>query len=154
MNERLERTFPRLVQDGYAVTSPRTPRYNCVAWAAGDDSQWWEPSGDNEHFLPSHLAREYTFQYYLEAFRALGYESCADGQLEPGHEKIAIHADAHNNLTHEARQLATGQWTSKLGQWEDIQHNTLAALEGGGHAYGTATRFMKRLLSVEPAAHD
>jgi hypothetical protein len=39
----LEGAFPNLAADGYTVASPKTQAYNCVAWAAGDVSRWWEP---------------------------------------------------------------------------------------------------------------
>lgn len=42
-----------------------------------------------------------------------------------------------------ARQLTTGQWTSKCGDLEDIRH-TLEGLEG--EFYGQASIFMNRLL--------
>ena len=45
-------------------------------------------------------------------------------------------------FTHVALQLPTGRWTSKLGGLEDIEHDTLKALEGID--YGEPVRFMKR----------
>ena len=41
-----------------------------------------------------------------------------------------------------ARQLAAGDWTSKLGKEEDLTHHTLKSLEG--NLYGTVLKFMKR----------
>ncbi len=32
----IEDCFPQIAQVGYSITSPQTPRYNCIAWAAGD----------------------------------------------------------------------------------------------------------------------
>lgn len=49
--------------------------------------------------------------------------------------------------THAARQLPSGAWTSKLGEWEDIEHDTLEALEGSegrGEAYGRVALILKR----------
>ena len=37
----IEITFPNLEAGNYAVTSPSTPEYNCIAWAAGDTETWW-----------------------------------------------------------------------------------------------------------------
>jgi hypothetical protein len=31
----LNLVFPHLAEEGYIETSPATPRYNCIAWAAG-----------------------------------------------------------------------------------------------------------------------
>ena len=50
-----------------------------------------------------------------------------------------------NELTHIARQLPNGRWTSKFGNWEDIEHTTLAALDG--HFIGAARRFLKRPIA-------
>jgi hypothetical protein len=55
-------------------------------------------------------------------------------------EKIAIYA--LNNLpTHTARQLVTGEWTSKLGEDYDISH-TVSCMDGP--EYGTAVVYMQR----------
>jgi hypothetical protein len=44
--------------------------------------------------------------------------------------------------THAARSLPNGRWTSKLGNGEDIEHITLAVLEGD--LYGKVRVFLKR----------
>ena len=44
MDERdleLEEICPSLKQFSYKITSPRDPRYNCVAYAVGDLSHFW-----------------------------------------------------------------------------------------------------------------
>ncbi len=50
---------------------------------------------------------------------------------------------------HVARQLKEGMWTSKLGPDEDIEHNTLDALEG--ELYGAVTQVLKRPLTTRSA---
>jgi hypothetical protein len=45
---------------------------------------------------------------------------------------------------HVSRQLESGKWTSKIGRLEDIEHPTLAALEG--KEYGKAKVMLKRKL--------
>jgi hypothetical protein len=47
---------------------------------------------------------------------------------------------------HAARSLPNGAWTSKLGDDEDIEHSTLAVLEG--REYGRAKVFLKRPNSL------
>src|SRR5258707_504293 len=54
-------------------------------------------------------------------FTAVGYTVCDNDLLEPGYEKIALFA-LGGVPKHAARQLPTGQWTSKLGPMEDIEH--------------------------------
>jgi hypothetical protein len=49
-------------------------------------------------------------------------------------EWVALFASADGNYTHAARQLPSGKWTSKLGTWEDIEHDSVEAVGGG--AYG------------------
>jgi hypothetical protein len=80
----------------------------------------------------------------MSGFRTLGYVSCDSGDLEEGYEKIAIYMDEDSEVSHMARQLNTGLWTSKCGDLEDIQHN-LEDLEGEyGYGYGKVSHFMKR----------
>ncbi|HEX4644075.1 MAG TPA: hypothetical protein VH598_00545, partial [Verrucomicrobiae bacterium] len=48
-----------------------------------------------------------------------------------------------NKITHAAIQTEDGKWRSKLGDFEDIEHNLLSSLEGTW--YGTVTsKFLKR----------
>ena len=60
-------------------------------------------------------------------------------------EKIAIHilqgfpADA-------PRQLSNGNWTSKMGAREDIEHINVESL--GGPFYGNASIYMKRNTKI------
>ena len=48
-------------------------------------------------------------------------------------------------VTHMARQLASGLWTSKLGELEDIEHETPAELEGD--IYGIVVQYMRRAIN-------
>ena len=80
----------------------------------------------------------------VDLFLAAGYELCGDGNLEDGYEKIAIYAK-DGEPTHAARQLGDGRWTSKLGKYEDIEHDSLDALNGEGFGeYGSVALFMVR----------
>ena len=78
---------------------------------------------------------------FEEAFRVLGYERCPDGAPEEGFEKIAIY-ELNSEVTHIARQLTTGQWTSKIGYLEDIEHASPAELEESD--YGKVVEYMRR----------
>ena len=60
-------------------------------------------------------------------------------------QKIALYAkivDQVEEVTHAARQLPCGKWTSKLGDSEDIVHPKLDILEGP--AYGGVICFLSR----------
>ena len=126
----LERLFPRLSGTNYSITSEAELQYNCIAWAAGDNTRWWEPDPEDLYYWPEEARREYSVRAYAEAFLSLGFEICQDAIWEEGMEKVAIFADANDIPTHAARQLAGGAWTSKLGQAEDIRHSELDHVSG------------------------
>ncbi|MGI8588243.1 MAG: DUF7689 domain-containing protein [Chloroflexia bacterium] len=142
-SSRLERWFLKLAAKGYTITSPDTFMYNCFSWAAGDSEHWWEPgSGMRHYYWPPSVPREYALAAYIQAFVSIGYEVCDGSDLEQGFEKVALFSDADGEPSHSARQLVSGSWTSKLGEWEDIEHTTLTALEGD--VYGTVAPVLKR----------
>ena len=134
--------FPNLTKDNARITSPEDYRYNCIAWAGGDNHQWWEPSGRRFHYW-SHQDLAYTMESYAKAFNVLGYEEESESsELEEGFEKIALYADINDIPQHAARQLENGVWISKLGQLEDIEHDTLEVLESKD--YGKVKLILKR----------
>ncbi len=127
----------------FKVTSERSEEYNCFAWALGDDSRWIDPTADYAQRMAS-MSNDSPIDSVVELFRAAGYELCDDGMLEAEHEKIAIYVK-DGEPTHAARQLGDGQWTSKLGKYEDIEHDSLDALNGDGFGeYGGVALFMVR----------
>lgn len=136
--------FPNLAKGGYARTSPRTNRQNCVAYAAGDDLRWWWPlpAGVPDVHWPAGAAREETLPAFQQAFESLGYAACLDGQFEPGFQKVALFADDQGVPLHAARQHDNGRYRSKLGELEDIEHD-LHDLEGV--EYGRVVLIMKRM---------
>lgn len=142
---RILASFPRLSEHGFTVTSPPDTRYNCIAWAAGDSTHWWQPGVSGQpvgaYYWPT-LNVQSTPETFERAFAALGYTRCETGDHEPGFEKVAIYVDAGGLATHASRQLKDGTWVSKLGRSEDICH---VAAEGvcGGH-YGEIAFFMRK----------
>ena len=137
-----EVSFHNLARAEYQVTSPATAEYNCIAWATGDSSRWWEPSPYS--YWPSELPQEVTLENYRALFELMGYEECTTDGLESGFEKVALYVNTRNEPTHAARQLENGNWTSKLGDWEDIEHASLGGLEGTGLAYGNVAIILRR----------
>ena len=121
--------FPNLDPTVYEVTSPETPEYNCMVWAAGDSTRWWWPLS-GAHW-PSGAPRMETVDSFRIAFETMGYEVCPGQEYEQGFEKVAIYAHTDGVPTHVARQLENGRWTSKLGDWEDIEHDKPKDLENG-----------------------
>jgi hypothetical protein len=100
-----------------------------------------------QEYWPADVPREETLSAFTAAFETIGYEVCEGALLESGFQKIAIYADAQNLPRHVARQLPHGEWTSKIGQYEDIQHKTLDALTGEPPAYGTVLQVMKKAIN-------
>ena len=139
---KLEDLFPGLRVSRYRLTSPASPDYNCIAWAASQQDAWWWPDEMHVSFWPAAAPRQETIEAFVEAFSTLGYTPCDIPDWEPGFEKIAIYADDKGTPTHAAKQLPTGAWTSKLGALEDVEHQGLYDLTGS--RYGTVVRFLKR----------
>ncbi len=138
--------FPKLRTSEFKETSPRTPTYNCIAWAVGDNQKWWWPDSMNNYYWPSNVKREETIDAFSEAFHKIGYDKCADGSLETGYQKIAFY-ELNGKITHAARQLKDGRWASKIGSWEDIEHDLVDGLEG--QKYGVASYYMRRPLTQQ-----
>ena len=130
--------FPRSTAAHCRRTSLADVTYNCVAWAAGDTSRWWQ-SGV---YWPVPTSRtDYGIGSLERALQSLGYEVCRDESLEPDFEKVAIYGFGFF-YTHAARQLPNGKWTSKLGKAEDIEHDSPDDIAGG--IYGEVVQFMRR----------
>jgi hypothetical protein len=126
----------------YSMDSPSTPDYNCIAWAAGKTDQPWWPINLRPYYWPPELIKRETVRSFILAFKLQGYRRCRSGNYETGFEKVAIYATLFGEPKHAARQLGSGVWTSKLGDYQDITHTTCFLLEGDG--YGRVVAFLKR----------
>ena len=96
-------------------------------------------------YWPPGVPRRETVEAFTKAYGTLGFAPCEDGTLEPGKEKVAIFAVALGTRrvpTHAALQLENGEWTSKLGPFEDIIHKLVGDVSGP--AYGTVECFLSR----------
>jgi hypothetical protein len=141
--------FPRLAADSYAKSSEASWVYNCIAWAANDDKNWWWPFGEanaKEAFWPSRAPKKLTLHAFTAAFKTRGYAICKisdlkSPSLEEGYDKIAIYA-LNDRPTHAARQLQSGKWTHKMGPDIDLETTALTAVEGP--QYGYVVRIMRR----------
>ena len=136
----LELTFPNLRASGYRITAPATNRYNCIAWATGDQDAWWQADLADAYW-PEGIPADGTVPSLVALFQFLGYEACDTLVLEQDFDKVAIYGRAAE-YTHVARQTTDGRWTSKLGQSVQIEHATLDALTG--EAYGVVVQLLKR----------
>jgi hypothetical protein len=151
-SESLEQLFPSLRGSHYEVTSPIDPRYNCVAWALGDTARWWEKFPFSGYYWPSQGETSETVDGWMLVFAMHGYSVCDAGEWERGFEKIAIYTTTDGEPQHVARQLDSGQWSSKLGGAQDIIHPSLEAIECP--EYGSARVFMRRPQQAMTSATD
>ena len=97
------------------------------------------------YYWPANAPFEETTAAFVAAFATIGYEECASEDMESGYEKVVLYAGASGAPTHMARQLVGGEWTSKLGQWFDIRHQSPDVVSGG--EYGSICKVLKRLLA-------
>lgn len=141
MDQELENIFPQLASEGYELTSPETPLYNCIAWSVGDNTKWWWPN--NIYYWPEKIPCTETVDAFQLMYESFGFSICDNYEIETGFEKIALYINPITKKpTHASRQLPDGKWTSKLGCKKDISHNTLVGVEGT--AYGVSSLIMKR----------
>jgi len=141
--EVIEDAFPFIRAKGYRITSEETSEYNCFAWGVLDKSRWWSPSAGEEYYWPDKVPNDLEVETFCLLYKLEGgFVPCSSEKPEHGFEKIAIYSDSSGDVTHVARQTKTGKWTSKLGDWEDIEHNTLDALSGD--FYGEICAILKR----------
>lgn len=126
--EMIRNIFPN-IRPGFRITSPQTPTYNCIGWAANDSTHFWWP-GPTAYWPKEHNSVP-SVDVFEDAFANLGYQTKYDDeQLIVGIEKVAIYVDRNNLVTHMARQLESGRWTSKLGPNFDIEHEIPECLNG------------------------
>ena len=144
----IPRTFARLQGEAFEVKSPRTTAYNCIGWVLGDDQNWWWPGG---RYWPDGVRSDESIASFVHAFANLGYERCDSAELELDYEKVALYVDDRLSVTHAARQLPDGRWTSKLGPQWDINHS-LEGVCGPPPAYGRVAQIMRRPVVVEEMA--
>jgi hypothetical protein len=142
--EEIRANWKNLVENGnFKYTSPKKKVYNCVAWAIGItnlhiDMLYFRDVYDLDPNTLDHSAKGYAA--CLSEF--YGFEICDTIEYEPGFDKIALYEDGKGDFQHAARQLSNGKWTSKMGTYEDIEHDTLEAVSGA--YYGKPVLYMKR----------
>jgi hypothetical protein len=135
--------FPNLHSEGHTPRSPKSPKYNCIAWAAGDLKRWWWPA--LMYYWPAGTPRANTIEAFVQAFGSIGYVACDDAECgnplyEVAVDRIALYA-LNGIPKHAARQINATTWTSKMGNDIDLEH-TLRGLEGP--CYGHVRKILRR----------
>jgi len=137
--QRIRDEFPALQSIEHELTSRPSHKYNCIAFALGEDDYVCWPQQLAECALttpywPRRIPREVSVSAFRLMFESRGYVLSGSADFEVGLEKIVLYCDAAGKPTHAARQIMSdphrGQWKSKIGNLADIRHATLTALEG------------------------
>jgi hypothetical protein len=150
--QHLEDIFADLASSGYSPKSEKSTVYNCIAYAAGDETRKWEGYREGGYYWPSGAKEGHTLDALVSAFEQLQYTICDSDALELDYDKVALYVDQDGLWTHAAKQCDDGQWTSKLGNLEDIIHRTPQAVAGPDPAYGRVACVMKRRHVSNPEA--
>lgn len=135
--------FPNLNGGNSRVTSNADSTYNCFAWAGHYTDRLLDPYKPLGYW-PSDIPPKATLNNFTKVYEADGWLRCESPDVEAGYEKIAIYTDRRGLPLHAARQLESGRWTSKLGEAEDIEHDSLQVFDGS--IYGVPARYMHRPL--------
>ena len=150
VKELLFSAFPKLKDDvDFKFTSQATPNYNCIAWALHYEDRWMWPGGEEAKFFdgfnywPDGVEDDEDITAFIFAFQLKGYSVCESWNHEEGYRKIALYVkEGTTKCTHASRELSSGKWTSKLGEFHDIQHGTPLSIEGEN--YGKVYCVMKK----------
>ena len=143
MAQALIAAFPKLSSEDFQIVDQPSRRYNCIAYAAGDTTEWWWPDGIN--YWPPWATRDNRMGSLKEVFAGLGYDPCDDSDAEDGYQKVALY-EVWGKFEHAAAQMPNGRWRSKMGRGPVIEHRSPESLSGG--MYGDATNTMRRVVSA------
>jgi hypothetical protein len=125
--QRLELEIPALKGgNGYRDTSEETIVYNCLSWALGITWTRYDPIPRcaGYYWFPG-IPRKWDEPTLRTVFENHNFRVAQDYELEPGYEKVVFYIDETGIPRHFARQLPSGRWTSKIGDLNDIEHDTL-----------------------------
>ena len=139
----LARAFPNLSGETFIVVSQPSNEYNCIAYAAGDASEWWGFE-EEDYYWPDYAARSESIESLIDVFAGLGFLQCQDSSLESGYEKVALYEE-QGVWKHAALQTPNGRWRSKMGVGPVIEHLSPESLSDG--IYGNPTTYMRRALN-------
>ena len=127
-------------RNNYEPRSDEDFNYNCLAFALGDTSNWWEPPGQFGFYWPPGLPDDLSVGTAIRIIKLHGFVRDLEPNIAPEADAIAIYANG-DEWTHFAK-FHNGVWLSKLGIDHDIEHSSLEVLEGD--LYGKAVRILSR----------
>jgi len=135
----VEHDFPRLVGKQYGL-SPEDFSFNCLAYALGDASQWWEPPKKPGQYWPPGFPEDTTVETVEAILRVHGYTTEIMPSETPTSDAIAVYASG-NHWRHFAK-FSGGSWSSKLGEGNDVSGVSLQDLEAP--IYGVVVKVLCR----------
>lgn len=150
--QKLIQIYPDLRNDSnFQILSPRTPVYNCIAWAMDYTDRWVEPCDGPGFWWPNGATRDYTAEALIEAFEAEGFELAQHLNPEEGFSKVILYKnEVTETWTHASKVISDDVKYSKFGQsWDGHHsHGVLCNTEQGyeDYSYGVPYAFMKRRI--------
>lgn len=150
LEEKIFEVFPKLRSDHkFKITSKRDTKYNCIAWSViYDDRNLWPPGKvttlDGVSYIWfDDLPKDDSLETFIQLYKKFKFEVCEDHNFEEGYRKIAIYSNPKTGkCTHASRQRNNGEWTSKLGQEQDIAHSDPYSIESD--TYGKVALIMRK----------
>ena len=140
--------FPYLRESGqYKVTSNKTNRYNCIAWAMRLTDRWVDTVQSAGHWWPNDKL-DHGRQGLIHAFESLRFSMCTDNNRDLLYDKVALYFNPYNNRwSHAARIINETDYHSKLGEGWDIHHSAGEKhlfKKNDNNTYGFVYAIMKR----------
>ncbi|MBI4648181.1 MAG: hypothetical protein HY738_16760 [Bacteroidia bacterium] len=134
-----DKNFPNSFDAQFEISSPKTCKYNCLAWAMNDNTKWWDYEDD--YYWVAGIEKNGKLKTFIKLLECFNYKKTNTASYESGYDKIALFSKDKIECTHLAKQLKEEIWTSKLGSSYDVLH-TLKGIENG--IYGDVKIIMKR----------
>ena len=135
----IEYDFPRLIGKEFDL-SDESFNYNCLAFALGDHSQWWEPPMAPGQYWPPGFSDDVSIQTVEKIIRVHGYTKELELDSMPETEAIAIYGIG-GEWAHFAK-FSSGKWKAKLGWGHDVQGVSLSDMEVP--IYGKVIKILSR----------
>jgi HNH endonuclease len=131
----------KAITEQMAFMAPESLKYNSFAWALGETDRWWYPDETGVCYWPEFVERTNNLATFKTAFASRGFSESDTSIFELGFDKIALHVDEIDQVSHAARMLADGKWSSKLGALEVYQYDDVNLLVP---LYGRVAMYTKR----------
>jgi hypothetical protein len=146
------RDWPNTRYHPLVIKSPKTIKYNCAAFAVGQEDYWFECAdeslkqlylGSCEFHWPENILQNASLNAYIELYEQHGFEklSSLNADFVGGVTKIALYGKG-DDFMHASKQMPDGRWASKLGPLQDVEHDNLRVLEGP--TYGMVKAIMQK----------